>query len=161
MNSQRQLHCALIDNTVRTSPGMQAIEPAQILEDEVHDKENRASQYCRRSTINQGQYKWMICQICHTYGVRALTMRTSWPYQGSRSGGQKTIDCPVPVIRKDQLTILDLPQLHKQFPTSWMVCENMVKSVITEFGRDLLSRNSRRSCVHGEHGQSYVVGGSK
>ncbi|KAH0377031.1 hypothetical protein KCU92_g9480, partial [Aureobasidium melanogenum] len=136
---------ALDDNTVRTSPGIPAIEPADILEDEVHDKEG---ELVPASTVvgplsTRDEYKWMICQICHTYGARALTM----PNIASHI---RTLD---QAVREDNRLVLCqsfakimtiLVTTTSPNPVSNFldeVYENMVKSVIAEFGMDLLSRN--------------------
>ncbi|KAH0365651.1 NAD(P)-binding protein, partial [Aureobasidium melanogenum] len=133
------------NNTVPTSPGMSTIEPAQILEGEIHDKEEEV---VPASTVvgplpTRDEYTWMICQICHTYGVRALTM----PNIASRI---RTLE---QAVREDNRLVLChsfakimtiLVTTTSKNPVSNFLdeeYENMVNAAVAEFGMDLLSRN--------------------
>lgn len=131
-------------NTVRTSPSIPAIEPAQLLEDGVHDKEDEAvlPSPVLGPLPNRDEYTWMICQICHTYGIRALTMPAITSHI-------RTLE---QAVREDDR--LDLCQSFAKIMTILVTntsatavsnfldeeYENMVNSVVAEFGMDLLSR---------------------
>lgn len=131
-------------NTVRTSPGIPAIEP-QDQEDGVHDKKEEA---VPASTVlsplpSRDEYTWMICQICHTYGVRALAMPDIASHIRTLEQAVREDDRLV-LCQSFAKTMTILVTNTSATPVSNFLdeeYENLVNSVVAEFGMDLLSRH--------------------
>ncbi|KEQ63257.1 uncharacterized protein M437DRAFT_47838 [Aureobasidium melanogenum CBS 110374] len=132
-------------NTVPTSPGIPAIEPAQVLEDGVHDK---GEEVVPASTVvgplpTRDEYTWMICQICHTYGVRALAMPNIASHirtleQATREDKRLVLCQSFAKIMTILVTTTSANPVSNFLDEEY---ENMVNAAVAEFGMDLLSRN--------------------
>ncbi|KAG9833581.1 hypothetical protein KCU98_g12759, partial [Aureobasidium melanogenum] len=152
------------DNTVRTPPGMPAIEPAQILEDEIHDKEE---EIVPASTVvgplsTRNEYTWMICQICHTYGVRALIMPNIANHirtleQAVREDNRLVLCQSFAKIMTTLVTTTSANAVSDFLGEQY---ETMVNSVVAEFGMDLLSRNEGAMFME-SMGRAMVAGRSE
>ncbi|KAH0263457.1 NAD(P)-binding protein, partial [Aureobasidium melanogenum] len=151
-------------NTVPTSPGILAIEPAQVLEDGVHDK---GEEVVPASTVvgplpTRDEYTWMICQICHTYGVRALTMPNIASHirtleQATREDKRLVLCQSFAKIMTILVTTTSANPVSDFLDEEY---ENVVNAAVAEFGMDLLSRNERTIFME-RMGRAMIAGQSE
>ncbi|KAG9598463.1 hypothetical protein KCU77_g6236, partial [Aureobasidium melanogenum] len=133
------------DSPAQTSPGMSTVESTQILEDEVHDKEE---EFVPASTFvgplsTRDEYTWMICQICHTYGARVLNMPEIVRHirildQALREDNRLVLCQSFAKIMTILVTTTSANPVSDFLDEEY---ESLVNSVVAEFGMDLLSRN--------------------
>ncbi|KAG9965803.1 hypothetical protein KCU61_g1451, partial [Aureobasidium melanogenum] len=133
------------DSPAQTSPGMSTVESTQILEDEVHDKEE---EFVPASTFvgplsTRDEYTWMICQICHTYGARVLSMPEIVRHirildQALREDNRLVLCQSFAKIMTILVTTTSANPVSDFLDEEY---ESLVNSVVAEFGMDLLSRN--------------------
>ncbi|KAG9732237.1 hypothetical protein KCU59_g11971, partial [Aureobasidium melanogenum] len=130
------------DSPAQTSPGMSTVESTQILEDEVHDKEE---EFVPASTFvgplsTRDEYTWMICQICHTYGARVLNMPEIVRHirildQALREDNRLVLCQSFAKIMTILVTTTSANPVSDFLDEEY---ESLVNSVVAEFGMDLL-----------------------
>ncbi|KAG9834136.1 hypothetical protein KCU98_g10475, partial [Aureobasidium melanogenum] len=133
------------DSPTQTSPGMSTVETTQILENEVHDKEE---EFVPASTVvgpllTRDEYTWMICQICHTYSVHVLNMPEIASHirildQALREDNRLVLCQSFAKIMTILVTTTSANPVSDFLDEEY---ESLVNSVVAEFGMDLLSRN--------------------
>ncbi|KAI4724804.1 hypothetical protein E4T49_07486 [Aureobasidium sp. EXF-10728] len=131
------------DSSAQPSPGMSVAESRQSLEDK---SGNQVEEVVPARTLigpreASEEYTWMICQICHTYGVRVLNIPEI-------AAHIKTLE---QTVREDNrlalcrafakiMTILVTASAHIASDFLDEEYETMVSSAVEEFGMNLLSR---------------------
>lgn len=134
---------AINDSTALIPPGMSTVEPAQTLGDKVGDKETGVTPVHTvvgpLSTTDE--YMWMICQICHTYGIRVLGMPEIASHiktleQAVRENNRLALCMSFAKI----MTILVATSTNATPNLLDEEYETMVNSAVAEFGMALLSR---------------------
>ncbi|CAD0110640.1 unnamed protein product [Aureobasidium uvarum] len=141
-NSTTPPHTA-VDSSAQPSPSMSIAESRQSLEDDANDQEEEAAP--ARTLIGplsaKDEYQWMICQICHTYGVRVLrlpevTTHVNTLEQAVREDNRLALCHAFARI----MTILVTTSAHVTGDFLDEEYETMVSSAVAEFGMDFLSR---------------------
>ncbi|KAK6000237.1 hypothetical protein QM012_003869 [Aureobasidium pullulans] len=135
---------AVDESTARTFPGSSTVEPVQILEDQVEESTERAAPI--RTVVGPlsttEEYRWMICQVCHTYGSRVLNMPELTTHvrtleQAVREKNRLALCHSFARI----MTFLVTSTSGNAIPGPLVEeYESMVNSIVAEFGMDLLSR---------------------
>ncbi|KAI4716301.1 hypothetical protein E4T48_07533 [Aureobasidium sp. EXF-10727] len=131
------------DSSAQPSPDPSIAESRQSLEDEADDQ---AEEVVLARTLvgplrTSEEYTWMVCQICHTYGVRVLSIPEI-------AAHIKTLE---QAVREDNrlalcrafakiMTILVTTSAHVASEFLDEEYETMVSSAVEEFGMNLLSR---------------------
>lgn len=135
---------AMDGSTARTSPGISTVERAQNLDNEADDEEKVATPVHTvvGSLSTTDEYMWMICQICHTYGVRVLNMPDIASHmrtleQAVREDNRLALCMSFAKI----MTILVITSANASSGFLDEEYENMVNSAVAEFGMALLSKN--------------------